>query len=90
MIRARCLDCGGIFERDPDMTWKKRCIPCYVKLKAAQSAPPAVDAAYAEFIGNLKPLIQLTHPDRHNNSLLANRISSWLLSVKTRVAERAQ
>jgi hypothetical protein len=32
----------------------------------------------------LKRLIRLCHPDRHNNSELANEVTKWLLDQRTR------
>ena len=93
MIRSRCTDCGEHFHREAEQTWKVRCLSCYIAHKSAapaRPAPPTVDPAYQEFLGNLRELIQLTHPDRHGGSPLSNRISGWLLSVRNRVAERVQ
>lgn len=36
----------------------------------------------------LRTLIQLTHPDRHNNSQAATRATAWLLSIRQQ-SERA-
>ena len=36
----------------------------------------------AEFQENLRALLMLCHPDRHDNSDLSNRITKWLLSKR--------
>jgi hypothetical protein len=85
MIRARCLDCGEVFQREADEGWKKRCFSCWLKTK---SAAPDPDPCCWEFRENLRELIVLAHPDKHGGSALSTRMTQWLLSVRQRVAER--
>lgn len=39
MKRARCVDCGTLFYRDENETWRKRCLPCFKKSKRVESMP---------------------------------------------------
>jgi len=87
---ATCSDCGASFYRDPDESWKVRCLACWVarKGRTAPAAQPAADPIRDELAANLRALLGLCHPDKHGGSPLATKITQWLLSVRERVSER--
>jgi hypothetical protein len=86
---ARCCDCGSRFERKRDEAWKTRCTPCWIRMRRAQQADvsPRLQGACGELPERLRALMQLAHPDRHNNSELANSITKWLLRVREEIEE---
>jgi hypothetical protein len=86
MSTAVCRDCGARFKRDADEAWKVRCLPCWVRLKAATeaSATPVADPIRAELRERLRELLMLCHPDKHAGSALATRTTQWLLSLRDR------
>ena len=66
-----CLRCWKASKRDhTDAT----CVRCFEAGKAAgrQNASVALDKT------RLRELLQLSHPDKHNGSPLAQRITQWL------------
>lgn len=82
--RAICRDCGTNFARDDDEQWKVRCLRCWIARKgtnASQYADPIVD----ELREQIRPLLSLAHPDKHNGSSLATTTTQWLLSVRDRL-----
>jgi hypothetical protein len=80
-----CSDCGATFERDPDEEWKRRCLRCWIKSKNAKAT--AEDPLRTELAANLPTLVQLCHPDRHNNSLASTRVTQWLLELRHRLPQ---
>lgn len=46
------------------------------------AAPPRISGPQAELPDRLRALMQLCHPDRHNNSPLATDTTAWLLRVR--------
>ena len=46
MNQARCRDCGTVFFREADETWKTRCVPCFKKSKRAE--PVAIDSNWID------------------------------------------
>jgi len=83
--RAQCRRCGGDFFRDLGEGWKRLCYGCWLETRAPrrESAPP--DELRDEFVGNLPALRQLCHPDRHNGSPMATRVTVWLNDVKRKL-----
>lgn len=62
-----------------DIEWKKICINCWKKNKNI-STPKANNPQIDEDM--LPLLIRLCHPDKHNNSEAANRVTAYLLSLR--------
>lgn len=89
MTTATCIVCGGSFHRDEADAWKVRCLPCWQASKRrTQREQPRDDHAMQirdELAANLRVLLQLTHPDRHNGSAAATRATQWLLQVQQRL-----
>lgn len=123
MTWVRCVDCGGVFERQSGETWKTRCINCFKKSKRAEQQPDgywlrraeAAESLVAdlriqyntllaefervaglekprytssldrELAENWRALVQLCHPDRHNGSQGATRVSQWLNDIRGRL-----
>lgn len=87
--RVICADCGDDFWRDGGQQWRIRCVPCWLALKGKR--PVKIDQAEAfndlraEIGSNIKPLLQLVHPDRNNNSETSTRLTQWLLSLRDRL-----
>jgi hypothetical protein len=84
---ARCIDCGGEFERRQSERWKTRCVACWLAVKGV-SVPATTaggDATLGELRDRLRALIGLCHPDRHGNSATANSVTTWLLQVRDRI-----
>jgi hypothetical protein len=100
MPYATCQDCGKAFWRDVDETWKRRCLSCWKASKGREKKYLAVIAGLSERVGELEmtleqfrdsdlapwipKLLQLTHPDRHDNSALSTEVTQWLLNQRTR------
>ncbi len=82
---AHCVDCGGMFTREADATWKRLCLPCWRRTKAV--ADPLRTAPTVQELDRqrVRQLLQLCHPDRHGGSPLAQTITQWLLQLKTRI-----
>lgn len=91
MIRATCIDCGGPFLREIEEAWKVRCLSCWAINKAKRGPRPAPRTAHDpirdELGDRIRELVHLCHPDKHNGSTIATRITQWLLSVRDRIAE---
>ena len=92
MNTASCRDCGAMFYRDDDEAWKTRCIRCWARRKygdasRARRPEPAVhvDPIRREIAGQLRALLHLCHPDRHNGSQLATTTTQWLLALRDRL-----
>ena len=91
---AVCQTCGTFFEQDEP--WKKICFSCWKKSPRGkekakefrqQYKPNEIREAirYEKVFPDkemLKRLIQLCHPDKHNNSEASGKATSWLLSIK--------
>lgn len=76
-----CPTCGRDYLRD--FAWKKLCVSCY--LKAKQPTPPQVCTAprvAAIEPDMLRRLIQLCHPDRHDNSEASVKATRYLLQQR--------
>lgn len=75
-MEKQCKACGQIFIASDDEAWKQTCFECWKKSK--QRRVDFVD----EFYGRVRALLQLCHPDKHNNSELSKQITQWLLDNK--------
>lgn len=78
---ARCIECGGVYDRRASETWRVRCYACWAARRAAPvpAAPSRIESELGE---HLRALTQLCHPDRHGGSPLATSITAWLLRVR--------
>lgn len=98
MTWARCSSCGEMFEREADEEWKRLCLDCWRTQKADQrrtrhgvgcarcyalgKAEGAAQASPALDKTRLRELLQLAHPDRHDGSALAQRVTRWLIEQR--------
>lgn len=89
-----CQMCGDTFY--PDQEWKKICLPCYKISKQRENLElihlrqeneflrsqlaSALPVAIPRDVRRL--LIQLCHPDRHENSDASNKATRWLLAQR--------
>lgn len=88
MSTPRCIDCNRPFYRDDGEAWKVRCFACWLATKKAPEASTRrhePDPIRDELAENLPALLMLAHPDKHNGSALANRVTAWLLDVRRRL-----
>ena len=75
-----CPSCGVLYEKN--QPWKLLCLRCYLKTKTdsgirlVPGTPPAIEPTM------LKRLIQLCHPDRHQDSEASNKATAWLLAQR--------
>jgi len=82
--KRRCLDCW----KRSKSTEKASAPDPYAAGYAAGHAAGLADAArIAPAVGaidkaRLRQLLQLTHPDRHAGSALANEVTVWLLALR--------
>ncbi|MFM8443958.1 MAG: hypothetical protein ACKN9W_11550 [Methylococcus sp.] len=87
-MKVACIDCGAKFYRDRGQTWKKRCMSCWIKLQPdtpsevehwkarAHLAEARLALCSEQFTPDeLKALRRLVHPDKHQGSEAANRIT---------------
>ena len=82
MFTARMVECPSCKARTfyQDHAWKLVCVSCYLASKAATSTAPALPTAIAPDM--LRRLIQLCHPDKHNDSEASNTATRYLLELK--------
>ncbi len=85
LAMAECVECGRYFHRPAGEDWRVRCVRCWLEHKGLQSErqPDATDIR-SELNQNMRALLQLVHPDRHDGSEVANRVTAWLLSLRDR------
>lgn len=88
---AEC-DCGEVFYRDKH--WKTLCIDCWKQAKREEESFGWKQQQQKEIIkvvtvqappielDMIRRLLQLAHPDRHNNSAAANEATRYLLELK--------
>jgi len=78
---ATCPNCGAAYLKD--QAWKRVCLTCYLKAKG-KPAPTTRTAPAVTPIdpAMLRRLVQLCHPDRHNNSEASNTATRYLLALK--------
>ena len=88
MSTAFCSDCGASFVRDPDESWKRLCLRCWISRQPPRPRPIAQpDPIRGELAEHMRGLIVLCHPDRHGGSPLSTRTTQWLLSLRDRIEE---
>lgn len=77
MTVKRCPECSKYFEQLGD--WQVICKSCYARAKRVRDAD-TTDKPSGFFISQelLKKIRQLTHPDRHDASQLANSVTAEL------------
>jgi protein-arginine kinase activator protein McsA len=86
---AICKDCKCQFEQK--FAWSTRCYDCY-RIFKAKIDPQKVIEYKTEYIRlpdqdgqwlrqNIKDILQLCHPDKHNNSERSNRITQKLVLI---------
>lgn len=92
-VEVPCADCREPFYRDADKPWRIRCYVCWADWQSTKERQ-VLDSATAgqqladlraELGSNLRGLVQLCHPDRHGDSELATRTTTWLNGLKTRL-----
>lgn len=88
---ATCIKCGGYAGEE---SWRKWCRGCYREMKREEERRKEQDERVAEIIAQkelngrylsderVRKLLQLCHPDKHNNSPNATEITKWLLSIR--------
>lgn len=79
---TRCQTCHGPFTREPDQTWKRLCLPCWIKSKQPRAVTPPAAPSAPIAPDRVRQLLQLTHPDKHAGSALANEVTRWLLDLR--------
>jgi hypothetical protein len=85
MIEAHCKNCGDIFLKEFDETWKRLCWDCWRENKGYRSKPPRPSPKPSSAPIDdemIRRLIYLCHPDKHQNSQAANIATQWLLTLK--------
>jgi hypothetical protein len=82
---AYCRDCGHHFVRDPDESWKTRCLPCWARNRGIVPGHREPDPILAEIADKMRSLLALCHPDKHNGSTLATATTQWLLDLRNRI-----
>ena len=92
-MRKQCKECKQIFETD--FEWQKICKVCYRNLKQKELNECKTKINELEYelksLKNIQPfskdkkfikqLIQLCHPDKHENSKIANEITIQLIKL---------
>lgn len=81
---ARTITCPTCKTRTfiQDAPWKLQCVTCYLARKGKTAPTPTAPAVPPIEPGMLRRLIQLCHPDRHDNSEAANTATRYLLALK--------
>ena len=64
-----------------DAVWKRVCLTCYIEQKGrpATATPPLAKGIEPEM---MRRLLQLCHPDKHNNSEASNTATCYLLALR--------
>jgi hypothetical protein len=74
-----CRVCG----RSTGVSYWRLCRACFRDETARERA--ANDDFRREIAEHIPMLLQLAHPDRHDGSPLANRVTAWLLALRKRL-----
>lgn len=90
-MKRQCIDCESEFD-DREQAFRVRCFACWKTYKEetvnpfarAKTLPPMLPKEWHEFLNELPALLQLCHPDKHNQSLGSQRLTDWLIKVKKR------
>lgn len=89
--------CGATFSRDPQQTWRKLCSACYRTSQRESAIREGYTAGFragfaagaAQFpqldVQFIRQLRQLTHPDKHAGSTLANEVTAKLNRMASRI-----
>jgi hypothetical protein len=86
-----CQICSKPFYADQE--WKKICLQCWIDKKYKERnnteyrrhEPPKQNSLPVSFEDDLiKKLIYLCHPDKHNNSEVANEVTKHLLNLRNK------
>ena len=89
----RCVECGGPLQGRgvSGVCWKcteKRMRyesnPFASKKRAKKDQVVIKPPEFHQLVDNLNSLIQLCHPDKHENSASSKRITEWLIKVKNK------
>ena len=84
-MTARMVTCPSCKTRTftQDAPWKLLCVTCYVASKRRTPEPvPVVHAGAGIEPDMLRRLIQLTQPDKHDNSEASNVATRFLLALR--------
>ena len=78
MVLCPCCKSRTYFQ---DAVWKRLCLTCWAeqKSKPAPATPPPAKGIEPEM---LRRLLQLCHPDKHNNSEASNIATCYLLALR--------
>jgi hypothetical protein len=76
-----CCEARTFFQ---DAPWKLMCLSCYLARNPGKrrSTEPVLVAAAGIEPEMLRRLIQLCHPDKHNNSEASNTATAYLLALR--------
>ena len=89
-----CSECGKPYPPSEAIGWRKNfCKSCLLAMEDRARAYEAKHKPYlepevrskalhAEFLLNLRGLLQLCHPDKHGGSALSVKTFQWLMKVK--------
>ena len=77
--KAVCTECDGYFLRKPTEHWKRLCFACWRLNKLPQQTQQSTQPFDKEM---LRRLLQLCHPDRHNNSEASQIATRFLIDLK--------
>ena len=98
--QATCTACGSAFYHSADERWKRLCLDCWRESKSKHdsanclrcyqrglaagraTAPPPPGPTFDR--SQLRELLQLVHPDKHNGSPLSQRVTQWLNDLRRR------
>jgi len=74
-----CLDCWKASKGSATRHDTRSCTECYQRgLAAGRASAPIGQPVPALDTTRLRELLQLAHPDKHNGSPLAVRVTQWL------------
>lgn len=95
-MKKLCIDCSTAFE-DRSAEGRDRCFVCHMehssghrrpfsqtRKRGVKNTPPPKE--WREFLTEIPSLLQLCHPDKHNQSEGSVRLTNWLLEVRKRHA----
>ena len=89
--KTRCIPCFKKFKRaesvEADSYWpdRARAAESLAATLKRQLEQRPVDSFGKELAENWRALVQLVHPDKHNGSQGATRLTQWLNDIKPRL-----
>ena len=89
--KTRCVPCFKKFKRaesvETDSYWpdRARAAESLAATLKRQLEQRPVDSFGKELAENWRALVQLVHPDKHNGSPCATRLTQWLNDIKSRL-----